>query len=347
MFFVGRLIDRFGSRRTSLWSAALLGVACLVNSVVWTPTVLFLGFFLARFAGKGALALSAQTVAPHWFSRRRAFAIMLVGLGGTAGSVAFPLFNSFLINSIGWRAAFRVLAAGIWVLYIPIAFVLLISRPEEIGLKPDGVTGSLGKRESTEEKAFTQPQAIRTAGFWILALCVFQSAMIGTGAVLHFVSIFEEAGFPMDFAAGMLSIRPAVGFGTFFIMGLVLDRVRRPKFVLAATCLGQVVALLMLAFLRGTAMALAYSVVAGASGRGAAYCVSVLYPRLFGRRHIGGILGVATAINVIGTAIGPFLFGSVYDLVGGYREVLVVSALLPLLSAVSSLFIRRTLRPGD
>ncbi len=348
MFFVGRLVDRFGSRMTSLSAGVLLGLACLILSLVFTPAMLFLGFFLARFAGKGALDLSARTVAPQWFSRKRAFAIMLVGLGGTAGGVAFPLLNSSLISSIGWRATYRVLAAGIWIIYIPIAFLLLISRPEDAGLRPDGIAASTDGRDrvGTDTRAFSQGQAIRTGAFWILAFCVFQSSMIGTGIILHFVSIFREADFTMAFAARMMSLMPLVGFGTSLVMGLLLDRVKKPRYVLTTACLGQVAAILMLAFMRGTGMAIAYSVVAGASGRIAFYCVAFLNPRLFGRRYIGGILGVATAINVIGSAIGPAVFGSMYDLIGGYTEVLIVSSLLPLISGISSMFIRKPVKPG-
>ena len=47
------------------------------------------------------------------------------------------------------------------------------------------------------------------------------------------------------------------------------------------------------------------------------YCVGILTPRLFGRRYIGGIPGVTTAINVVGSAC---------DLFGGYTEVPVISA---------------------
>ena len=345
MFFVGRLVDRFGSRTTSLAAAALLGIACLINSFVYTPTMLFLGFFLARFSGKGALELSAHTVAPHWFERKRALAIMLVGLGGTAGGVVFPLLNNFLINSIGWRGAFRALAGGIWMIYIPVAFLLFISRPEDAGLHPDGTSVSSdrprGGSPRLEEKALTQGQAIRTTAFWILAFCVFQSSMIGTGAILHFISIFREAGFSMTFAARIMSIKPIIGFGTALAMGLILDKVKKTEYVLATACIGQAAAIFMLAVMRGTGMAFVYSVVGGMSSTMVFYCISILNPRLFGRQHIGGILGVITAVNVVGSAIGPVIFGSIYDLIGSYREVLIVSSLLPLLAGILSMFIRK------
>ncbi len=211
MFFVGRLVDRIGSKWVAILAAILLGIACMLTSYAMSPVMLFLGFFLARFAGKGALDLSASTLAPQWFITRRALAIMLVGLGGTAGGVLFPLLNSYLITTFGWRAAFRVLAGGLWLIYVPITLIFLISRPEDVGMSPDNTSRPRDDTSSAtyahEEPSFQRSQAIRTSAFWIIALCIFQSSLVGTGVVLHFVSIFEAQGFSMSFAAQIMGIK--------------------------------------------------------------------------------------------------------------------------------------------
>ena len=345
MFIVGRVIDRIGSKWTAIAAALLLGLACFINSFVTTQVVLFLGFFIARFAGKGTLELSANTVAPQWFIRKRALAIMIVSLGGTAGGVVFPLLNNYLIASFGWRSAFRTLGFGVWIIYLPVVFFFFISRPEDAGMRPDGpATPKYGEKPTTanpDEHPLKQEQAIRTAGFWILAFCVFQSSMIGTGAILHFVSIFQQAGFSATFAARIMSIKPIIGLGTSLLAGLILDRVRSPKYVLSAACAGQLTSFLMLAFINGPGTAAAYSVVAGASSTMVFYCIGILTPRLFGRKYIGGILGVITAVNVVGSAIGPIMFGSAYDLFGGYRGILILSSLFPLASGILSLFLQK------
>ena len=71
------------------------------------------------------------------------------------------------------------------------------------------------------------------------------------------------------------------------------------------------------------------------------YGIGILNPHLFGRRYIGGILGALTAINVVGSAIGPAVYGFMYDLAGSYTGVLLFSAFLPFASGISSLFIRK------
>ena len=274
---------------------------------------------------------------------------MLVGLGGTAGAVLFPLLNNYLIITYGWRQAYQFLAAGLWLIFIPIAFFFLISRPEDIGLKPDANVAAKANTSSADEIAtatidevsFTQGQAMRTSAFWIIAFCVFQASLVGTGVILHFISIFDERGFDMAYAAKMMSIKPLIAFVTVVVAGLSLDRIKHQNYVLALACLGQVAGYVLLAFLNSPTMALVYAVITGISASLFGLSIGVLKPNLFGRRYLGGILGVMVAINVVGSAIGPIVFGAAFDIVGGYREVILLSALLPLAAGVLSLMLRK------
>ena len=355
MFFVGRLVDRFGSRFVAVASALILGAACMLLSTVISPVMLFAGFFFARLAGKGALDLSSKTLAPNWFISRRALAIMLVGLGGTLGGVLFPLLNNYLITTFGWRIAYRILGGGLWVLYVPITLLLMVNRPEDVGMSPLGKTQEPATEEaesdSDPEPAFKQSQAVRTSAFWILTFVVFQSSLVGTGVVLHFVSIMETRGLTMTFAAVIMGIKPLVGIITTVLAGLVLDRVRRHHILLAITCFMQVVAFSMLAFLQSAAMAYVYAVIGGMAGGIAIICIGVLKPNLFGRKHLGGILGVTAALNVVGSAIGPIIFGAAFDLLDGYTAIILLSSLLPLAAGILSLFVRRPrelqIKPGS
>lgn len=344
MFFVGRLVDRIGSKSVAVLSALFLGTACVLLSFVISPLMLFGGFFLARLTGKGALDLSSKTLAPNWFISRRAFAIMLVGLGGTLGGVLFPLLNNYLILTFGWRVAYRILAGGLWLIYVPITLLLLVNRPEDVGMHPYHKPTSHDDAGSSpsvfEEPSFRQSQAVRTWAFWILTYVVFQSSLVGTGAVLHFVSILETRGFSSTFAALIMGIKPLVALVTTILAGLVLDRVRKLHVVLAITCFMQVASFLLLAFLQSSIMVYAYAILGGMAGGIAIICIGTLNPNLFGRRYLGGILGVTAALNVVGSAIGPILFGAAFDLTQEYTGIIVLSSLLPLLGGIFSLLIR-------
>lgn len=61
---------------------------------------------------------------------------------------------------------------------------------------------------------------------------------------------------------------------------------------------------------------------------------SVAYANYFGRAHIGGITGIATSALVVGSAVGPFPFGLVRDLQGGFAAAFVASGGISLVLAV-------------
>ncbi len=354
MFFVGRLVDRLGTKAVALAAALTLGSACLLLSLSISPFMLFAGFFLARLSGKGALELSAGTLAPQWFIRRRALAIMLVGLGSAIGGALFPLLNSWLITMLGWRSAYRVLAGGLWLIYVPVIWVFLINRPEDVGMRPDHAAASSPSRkpdtavieETMDEPSFQQTQALRTTAFWILTYAIFQSSLVGTGVTLHFVSILGAHGFSMTFAAVVMGIKPLIALSTAILAGFLLDRMRRHHWVLAAACLLQVASFVILAFLQNASMAYLSSVVGGIGSGLLMLSYRVLKANLFGRQYLGGILGVTAAFNVIGAAIGPILFGAAYDGLQGYQEIILLSSALPLLGGILSFVLRKPSLPA-
>ena len=348
MSVIGLMIDRFGARRMCIGSGLLLALACLWSSFVMNPMMLFIGFFLGRFAGQGTLSLSADTLAPKWFVKRRALAIMLAGIGYTLSNGVYPLLNNYLVNAFGWRNAFRVLAGSLCVVYVPVVILFMVNLPEDIGLNPDGLTGNddnMAESFQDEECSFTQAQAMRTWAFWILAFCFFQLSLGATGVTFHFLSIFAERGYSDDFAAQVLSVKPLTGFAATILVGLFLDRLRRPQLVLTAALAAQCAGTVMLVFLSGTAMAYIYTVLSGVSEAVIMLSISVLRPFLFGRKYIGSVSGIMWIIVVVGSALGPLPIGVAYDLLSGYREIVLFIAVLPAVAAVLSLFIRKSVHP--
>ena len=139
LFFVGRVIDRYGGRRMSMAIGALLALTCLWNSMVVTPVMLFIGFFLSRYLGQGSMTLIPTTVVSQWFVRKRAFAFSLMSLGGVAASTLLPPVTAWLIRTSGWQSAWRIWSLLLVVIFIPISGFLLRPTPEAVGLKPDGL----------------------------------------------------------------------------------------------------------------------------------------------------------------------------------------------------------------
>jgi MFS family permease len=60
----------------------------------------------------------------------------------------------------------------------------------------------------------------------------------------------------------------------------------------------------------------------------------LVWPDYFGTRYLGSIRGLAMTINVIASAIGPFLFGAIFDQFNSYMPVLYTALALVLVSII-------------
>jgi MFS family permease len=136
--YVGRMVDRFGVRHVLLLVASLFGLAQIGFGAIGNLALLALGFAALRFLGQGSLMLCSANLVSQWFSRKRGFALSLMGLGFAATMAAHPPLAQWLIDSVGWREAWLWLGIVTWLLLLPPILLLVQNRPEDLGLEPDG-----------------------------------------------------------------------------------------------------------------------------------------------------------------------------------------------------------------
>ena len=81
----------------------------------------------------------------------------------------------------------------------------------------------------------------------------------------------------------------------------------------------------------------AYVIGNGIASGGFVSLTGIVFPRFYGRLHLGAISGVNMSTMVIGSGLGPMLFGLCQHLTGTYKEILIASIIVPTLLAVFSL----------
>jgi MFS family permease len=163
--------------------------------------------------------------------------------------------------------------------------------------------------------------------------------MLVTGMFFHQVSILDVQGLDPQTAASVFSVS-ALGMVAFMpVLGRLLDRFRT-QWLFSLTMLVMAVALAVLSTVSGVVTAMAYAVVFGLTNAALHTHNAFVWPRFFGRRHLGSIQGAGTTINVVGASLGPLPLGIAYDLQGSYTTALLLLAILPLGCAVAVLFIR-------
>ena len=364
---VGRMIDRHGVRRVLTVVGVAFGTAGVAFGAVSGFVLLTIGFGALRFFGQGSLMLCAGNLVSQWFDRKRGIALSLTMLGFSVSVAVHPPLAQWLSEALGWRMAWVILGVVTWAMLLPPVLLLVFDRPEVLGLRPDGnaveteggasprpgtapeesVTAEAASRASPRSAnapddsvtGLSLAEARRTGAFWIILASNSSFAALVTALFFHQVSVFEAQGLDATLAASVFSICAVVMVVTTPLVGMLLDRFAT-KPLYASAMLSVSVALVAMSLVRDLPSAIVFSVLFGVANAAMHAHFTFVWPRFFGRRHLGSIQGVAQMGGVIGASVGPIPLGLGYDYLGGYGETLVALAAIPVICAVAVAFMR-------
>ena len=336
--FVGRRIDRHGPRVAVGVIAGLFAVACVWMAGVQSLWMLAVGFILIRGLGQGSLSLVSLHVVNLWFVKRRGLAVGMTGLGMAIATAVVPSLLERLIDALGWRAAYAILAGIVASVALPLGVTFFRSAPERYGVTPDGYRAPERDATPAREVNLTLGQARRTSAFWIVAGSGVTIAALSTGQVFHHFDIVAQAGVDRLGAAAIFLPLGLAAAGANLSSGVLLDRFP-PRYLIMVMLTLQAAALLFAAWL-SPAWVLAYGAVLGAAQGMNGAVSGAVYATYFGRAHIGAIKGFATTLTVAGTAVGPWAFALGRDAAGLYGPVLIGSAVIPLALAIAAWWMR-------
>ena len=221
------------------------------------------------------------------------------------------------------------------------------ASPRPGAAREDSVTAEAASRASPRSAnapddsvtGLSLAEARRTGAFWIILASNSSFAALVTALFFHQVSVFEAQGLDATLAASVFSICAVVMVITTPLVGMLLDRFET-KPLYASAMLSVSVALVAMSLVRDLPSAIAFSVLFGVANAAMHAHFTFVWPRFFGRRHLGSIQGVAQMGGVIGASIGPIPLGLGYDYLGGYGETLVALAAIPVICAVAVAFMR-------
>lgn len=360
LFYVGKLVDRHGPRVMLAILAFLLGVVCLLFPFVINIAMLVLVFTAVRFFGQGSMMLAGNNLVSQWFTRRRGFALSLASLGFAVGTAVYPPVLQFSIDTIGWRMSWVWMGFIVWAMIIPVTLFLVINRPEDLRLLPDGEkeAGEASPADSTDSTETTQPardgiaaksrepevswtlsEARRTFTFWILAVALANPSAMITGLVVHQISYFENQGLSAQLAANIFPITAVSMVVFILIFGTLLDRLNT-RFVLSGGILLMAVTMWVMRIADTPALAIFYAVIMGACQGAMMTTFPYVWPRYFGRKHLGSIQGQATTVIIIGASVGQIPFAIFYDWLGSYHEALMIFSLFPIVFGILVAFLK-------
>ncbi|HMQ54692.1 MAG TPA: MFS transporter [Anaerolineae bacterium] len=344
---MGRLVDRYGASRMILVVALGLGLSVASVSLAHGVLTLLLAMLAIRFFGFGSTQLVINNAIAHWFIRQRGKVMGITGLSLAASLLIYPSLAEYLIDNLGWRAAWVLMGASVLVVMLPVSWLFFKDKPEQYGLLPDGdLPAAAGSNGLVSDENWTLAEARRTGAFWIFAAALSTMTMLLAGLVFHQLSLFEVRGLPRETAVSAfyaMAIASVVGnLG----MGYLLDRYSA-RLLLSLTLFILAAAVVLVQVITTPLQGALFSGLVGLTSGSFRVIDSVVWAKYYGRTHLGSIKG-ATMLGVIGaTALGPYPLGLSYDALGSYSYALNGLLVLPVAIGIVALFINRPQKPNS
>lgn len=319
----GPLADRFGARALCIAGMALVGLGLAFAGQARTIAEVYVAYGLGIGLGVGCAYVPALGAVQRWFVAQRGLASGLAVSGIGLGTLAMPPLATWLIATLGWRGAYLVLGAAAAAVGIG-ASLLLENDPARRGLLPDGATVEPGIASPAAKKGASVKDAVRTSRFAGMYVSCLLSAIGVFVPFVHLVPFAIDHQIAPTVAVFLLS---AIGVGSTvgrFCLGGFADRVGRDTF-LAIMYAGIAVSLTVWAAADGPRMLAAFALLFGLFYGGWVAVLPAVVADHFGRRNVGGIIGLLYTSVAIGTLIGPSLAGFLYDASNSYLLAIAIS----------------------
>jgi MFS family permease len=316
--FLGGLAERVGARAVTAGGAVVLAGSLAATGLATRLWHLHVIYGLAAALGVAATGPAVgSAVVSRWFVRRRATALSLLGAASMAGMSALVPVTTWLILTLGWRAAYAVLGVAVLALVLPLGLWVVRDSPEAMGLHPDGVAPTAPAGGALTERT-DLATALRALPFWQLScgmfICGFSMSLLSA----HGIPMLTDHGYHAMMASWALGLLGASSMLCALALGAIADRVgRRP---VLAWLYGTRALLFMALFLvhDSPVLLLAVAVLGGVSMSGTLAMSSAITADLFGRWSVGSVFGTIFLLHQAGAGAGAWLGGLLFEITGGY-----------------------------
>ena len=321
---LGIIADCHGARWVVLGGALLYAAGCLLVPASTGPLDLYLSLGLVIGLGLSSttyvvlLGAVAQVVPPE----RRSTAFGVVTAAGSFGTFALVPIVQWLISDRGWQGAFPVIAA-----LVAVIAVLAFGFPRRFGVAADGPKTEGMLLEALNRARGHSSYWLLNAGFFV---CGFHVAFIAT----HLPSFLTDNGLSQMIGATALSL---IGLANIFgssLFGWLGDRYRK-KYLLSAIYFGRaaVIGLFMLVPLTDYS-ALLFGGLIGFLWLATVPLTSGTIAQIFGSRYLSTLYGIVFFSHQIGSFLGVWLAGWLFDSTGSYEVVWWIAIGLALAASV-------------
>lgn len=342
---VGRWLDRHGPRLLMTVGSCLATLLVLAWAGVRDLPIFYLIWVGIGLTLAAVLYEPAFAVVATWFVRRRARALTLLTFVAGFASVIYIPLAEWLVRTQGWRQALVTLAIILGVGTIPLHALVLRRRPEDLGLKPDGIVNSAPKEKVVEDKKtppltvkernYTTREALRGSAFWWMTMAFFLNTVAQGGVTIHLIPFLSDHGFEESFAASMVGLVGIMALPGRLIFTMLGEKLSRSLLAACLFSLQTLALVVLLLFGNSTGGVVAFVIIFGIGFGAITPARAALVADFYGRNHYGRINSILALFITVSRAIGPVGVGIAFDTMGTYIPTFWVLAIISGLAAAA------------
>ncbi|CAH8233507.1 MFS transporter [Vibrio aestuarianus] len=324
--FVGMAADRWGAKRIIILGAISYALGLYLTSIATTPSLLYLT--LGGLVGLGLSATSyvivLGAVAKVVPAEHAAKAFGLTTAAGSFGMFVMIPGAQTLLADVGWQGTLQIFAM---LCSAMIAFALFMKKVDPAVNLAQGMVNQQTLKQALREAFSHRSYWLIHAGFFV---CGFHVMFIAT----HLPSYLADKQLPASSAAMALAYVGIFNiFGSYF-WGVMGDRFNK-RYVMTALYLMRTVVIGGFVTLPVTEQTAAiFGAAIGFCWLGTVPLTSGLVRQIFGARYLSTLYGLVFFTHQVGSFLGAWVGGRIYDYYGSYEPIWWSTVVLALLAAL-------------
>jgi len=347
--FLGRFIDTWSIRRLMMMGCVSLGIGFFLGAhitALW-QFYLLIGTFLA-FGVSSIGQLSSTALVSNWFIRRRGAALGIATTGVSMSGMVMAPVTSYFVDTYGWRDTFLIFGAIAVCGLLPLVWLLIIGRPEDIGVQADGVRPSpideavqrdLRRPLPRSAFSFSTAATLRKPTFWAITLCIGFNFFAMAATLIHIIEYARDLGITRIQASYVLTISAGIGVIGKVLFGFVADYVDARLALLLCLAFQAVATLLFIPADTYRELMIAGAVFGFGMG-GVVPLWGSLVGDYFPRPVFGRVMGLMTPCMLPIQASGVPIAGLIHDATGNYHYAFISFVASYACAATCLLFVR-------
>jgi MFS family permease len=353
--FIGRLIDKYGVRSILSFSILLVGISTLLTFFVTSPWQLMIIYGILASIGFGGSSNVAGTIAiSNWFVEKKGLALGLMSAGTAAGQLLLVPLSLILNAQFGWKTTVVILGCFLTFIIFPLLFLFIRTYPYE---KNSTAYGDLTLQVHNDPLSKPKPktvlsifQLLRKKEFLFLMIPFFVCGVTTTGLMdTHLIPFAQYCGFSPTITGVAVSLLAGFNIIGTVLSGYLADRwsCRHILAFLYGTRALSIVLLLVIVhntslfgfFISQSHLLIIFAISFGVVNFATVAPTVKLATDYFKNLSVGAVVGWLYLSHQLGSALGSFLPGILFDLTGAYDVSFIASIFLLIAATIFSILL--------